>query len=104
MRLCGSSASLAFLSLCPPLAGVSLIKSNEKTEEPVGQLEHIEAIEKRLWNAADTLRANSSLACKDFVAVQVKIEPVDATQFIQKSYEMPHESCAQSALLGAIHV
>ena len=70
----------------------------------MGQLEHIEAIEKRLWNAVDTLRANSSLACKDFVAVLVKIEPVGATQFIQKAYEMPHESYAQTVLLGAIHV
>lgn len=26
------------------------------------QLEHIEAIEKRLWSAADTLRANSDYA------------------------------------------
>ena len=26
----------------------------------MAQLEHIEAIEKRLWNAADTLRANSN--------------------------------------------
>jgi len=51
------------------------------------------------WNAVD-----SSLACKVFVAVQVKIKPVDATQFIQKAYEMPHESYAQSVLLGAIHV
>ncbi len=25
----------------------------------MAQLEHIEAIEKRLWSAADTLRANS---------------------------------------------
>ena len=70
----------------------------------MGQLEHIETIEKRLWNAADTLRTNSSRVCKDFVAVQVKIESVDATQFIQKSYEMPHESCAQTVLLVAIHV
>jgi type I restriction enzyme M protein len=26
----------------------------------MAQLEHIEAIEKRLWSAADTLRANSN--------------------------------------------
>ena len=70
----------------------------------MGQLEHIEAIEKRLLNVVDTLSANPSRACKDFIAVQVKIEPVAATQFIQKAYEIPHESCAQSALLGAIHV
>jgi hypothetical protein len=30
------------------------------------QLEHIEAIEKRLWSAADTLRANSSCADNEF--------------------------------------
>jgi len=30
------------------------------------QLEHIEAIEKRLWNAADTLRANSSYASNEY--------------------------------------
>ena len=70
----------------------------------MGQLEHIEAIEKRLWNVVDTLRANTSHACKDFVAVQVKIESVDVTQSIQKSYEISHESYAQSLLFGAIHV
>lgn len=68
----------------------------------MGQLEYIEV--NRLWYSTYAFRANSSRACKDFVAVQVKIEPVDAMQFIQKSYEMPHESCAQSVLLGAIHV
>jgi len=30
------------------------------------QLEHIEAIEKRLWTAADTLRANSHYATIGF--------------------------------------
>ncbi len=30
------------------------------------QLEHIEAIEKRLWSAADTLRANSNFAANEF--------------------------------------
>ena len=29
------------------------------------QLEHIEAIEKRLWNAADTLRSNSNYASNE---------------------------------------
>ena len=29
------------------------------------QLEHIEAIEKRLWSAADNLRANSNYASND---------------------------------------
>jgi len=32
----------------------------------VAQLEHIEAIEKRLWNAADTLRANSNYASNEY--------------------------------------
>ena len=70
----------------------------------MSQLEHIEAIEKRHWNETDTLRANFSHAYKDCVAVQVKIEAIGATQFIQKVYEMPHESYDQSELLGAIHV
>ena len=30
------------------------------------QLEHIEAIEKRLWGAADTLRANSNYASNEY--------------------------------------
>lgn len=32
----------------------------------MGQLEHITAIEKRLWNAADTLRANSNYASNEY--------------------------------------
>ena len=32
----------------------------------MAQLEHIEAIEKRLWTAADTLRANSTFASNEF--------------------------------------
>ena len=32
----------------------------------MAQLEHIEAIEKRLWNAADTLRANSNYASNEY--------------------------------------
>ena len=30
------------------------------------QLEHIEAIERRLWSAADTLRANSNYASNEY--------------------------------------
>jgi type I restriction enzyme M protein len=30
------------------------------------QLEHIEAIEKRLWSAADTQRANSNYASNEY--------------------------------------
>ena len=70
----------------------------------MGQLKHFEAIEKGLWNGVDTLRANFSHNCKDFVAVHVTIEAIAATQFVHKAYEMPHESCAKSVLLGAIHV
>lgn len=32
----------------------------------MGQLEHIEANEKRLWSAADNLRANSTYASNDY--------------------------------------
>ena len=32
----------------------------------MAQLEHIEAIERRLWNAADTLRANSNYASNEY--------------------------------------
>ena len=32
----------------------------------MAQLEHIEAIEKRLWSAADTLRANSNYASNEY--------------------------------------
>jgi len=56
------------------------------------QLEHIEAIEKRLWSAADNLRANSNYASNEYflpfmglvflrhaysryLAVKEKIEP-----------------------------
>ena len=32
----------------------------------MAQLEHIEAIEKRLWTAADTMRANSNYASNEY--------------------------------------
>lgn len=32
----------------------------------MAQLEHIEAIERRLWTAADTLRANSNYASNEY--------------------------------------
>lgn len=35
-------------------------------EDELAQLEHIEAIEKRLWTAADTLRANSNYASNEY--------------------------------------
>jgi len=36
----------------------------------MAQLEHIEAIEKRLWSAADTLRANSNYASNEYFLTQ----------------------------------
>jgi hypothetical protein len=36
-----------------------------RSQGPV-QLEHIEAIEKRLWAAADTLRSNSNYASNEY--------------------------------------
>jgi hypothetical protein len=37
----------------------------DRRQGPV-HLEHIEAIEKRLWNAADTLRSNSNYASNEY--------------------------------------
>ena len=44
------------------------------------QLEHIEAIEKRLWSAADTLRANSGLASNEYFL------PVMGLVFLRHAY------------------
>lgn len=44
------------------------------------QLEHIEAIEKRLWSAADTLRANSNFAANEFFM------PVMGLIFLRHAY------------------
>jgi type I restriction enzyme M protein len=38
----------------------------KNTRRPMAQLEHIEAIEKRLWSVADTLRANSNYASNEY--------------------------------------
>ena len=46
----------------------------------LAQLEHIEAIEKRLWNAADTLRANSSFASNEYFL------PVMGLIFLRHAY------------------
>lgn len=46
----------------------------------MAQLEHIEAIEKRLWGAADTLRANSSLASNQYFM------PVMGLIFLRHAY------------------
>jgi hypothetical protein len=46
----------------------------------VPQLEHIEAIEKRLWTAADTLRANSNYASNEYFL------PVMGLVFLRHAY------------------
>ena len=46
----------------------------------MAQLEHIEAIEKRLWTAADTLRANSTFASNEFFL------PVMGLVFLRHAY------------------
>ncbi|MBL8811693.1 MAG: N-6 DNA methylase [Planctomycetaceae bacterium] len=46
----------------------------------MAQLEHIEAIEKRLWGAADTLRANSSYASNEYFL------PVMGLIFLRHAY------------------
>ncbi len=49
-------------------------------EIALAQLEHIEAIEKRLWNAADTLRANSNYASNEYFL------PVMGLIFLRHAY------------------
>ena len=49
-------------------------------EEVSAQLEHIEAIEKRLWSAADTLRANSNYASNEYFL------PVMGLVFLRHAY------------------
>ena len=44
------------------------------------QLEHIDAIEKRLWTAADTLRANSEYASNEYFL------PVMGLVFLRHAY------------------
>lgn len=46
----------------------------------MAQLEHIEAIEKRLWGAADTLRANSNYASNEYFL------PVMGLVFLRHAY------------------
>ncbi len=46
----------------------------------MSQLEHIEAIEKRLWGAADTLRANSNYASNEYFL------PVMGLIFLRHAY------------------
>ena len=46
----------------------------------MAQLEHIEAIERRLWGAADTLRANSNYASNEYFL------PVMGLVFLRHAY------------------
>ena len=46
------------------------------------QLEHIEAIERRLWGAADTLRANSNYASNEYFL------PVMGLVFLRHAYSL----------------
>src|SRR6476661_493686 len=46
----------------------------------MAQLEHIEALEKRLWGAADTLRANSNFASNEYFL------PVMGLIFLRHAY------------------
>ncbi len=46
----------------------------------MSQLEHIEAIEKRLWTAADTMRANSNYASNEYFL------PVMGLVFLRHAY------------------
>ena len=51
----------------------------DRSQGPV-QLEHIEAIEKRLWAAADTLRSNSNYASNEYFM------PVMGLIFLRHAY------------------
>jgi len=53
---------------------------NERDLTPMSQLEHIEAIETRLWSAADTLRANSNYASNEYFL------PVMGLVFLRHAY------------------
>lgn len=46
----------------------------------MSQIEHIDAIEKRLWTAADTLRANSEYASNEYFL------PVMGLVFLRHAY------------------
>lgn len=55
-------------------------KSKTHRNNTTAQLEHIEAIEKRLWNAADTLRSNSNYASNEYFM------PVMGLIFLRHAY------------------
>jgi len=80
----------------------------DHSQGPV-QLEHIEAIEKSLWNAADTLRSNSNYASNEYFM------PVMGLIFLRHAYSrylsvkdgieanMPKRGGKTRALRIAIH-
>jgi type I restriction enzyme M protein len=61
-----------------PEPGVIPIET--RTDSKLPQLEHIEAIERRLWSAADTLRANSNYASNEYFL------PVMGLIFLRHAY------------------
>ena len=60
--------------------GPVAVRFNGAVTETMAQLEHIEAIERRLWGAADTLRANSGLASNEYFL------PVMGLVFLRHAY------------------
>lgn len=54
--------------------------NNNQKQNQMSQLEHIEAIEKRLWSAADNLRANSNYASNEYFL------PVMGLVFLRHAY------------------
>ena len=57
------------------------------------QLEHIDAIERRLWSAADTLRANSNYASNEYFL------PVMGLVFLRHAYRR-YLAVAEEAAAG----
>ena len=55
----------------------------------MAQLEHIEAIERRLWSAADTLWANSNFAANEFFT------PVSLVSFIARVVERQNQNSTE---------
>jgi len=55
-------------------------QANNENTRAGAQLEHIEAIEKRLWAAADTLRSNSNYASNEYFM------PVMGLIFLRHAY------------------
>ena len=49
------------------------------------QLEHIEAIERRLWNAAETLRAHSKQASNEYFLPAIGPRPSPITGRVTRS-------------------